>query len=158
MCDALDGRHPDARRPDMRAETAVLEAVIAFDNLARSPIMEERSSLTKSQADALLGLAVIGKMNMTQISKHLAVSREQATRAVAPLVERGLVRKERDPNNRRVVEVSLTEAGRLELDRGRDLILQNLSEKLSALSDEDRDRLERASREVVDVLRRRDPR
>ena len=66
------------------------------------------------------------------------------------------MRKERDPNNRRVVEVSLTEAGRRELDRGRDLILQNLSEKLSALGDGDRDRLERASREVVDVLRRRD--
>ena len=49
---------------------------------------------------------------MTQIGEHIGASKEQATRAVAPLADEGLVRREVSPRNRTKVYVSLTEAGR----------------------------------------------
>ena len=51
-------------------------------------------------------------LTMTQIGEHIGASKEQATRAVAPLADEGLVRREVSPRNRTKVYVSLTEAGR----------------------------------------------
>lgn len=134
-------------------EEALLDAMGAIDNLARSSVMENRQVLTKAQADIMIGLSVMGPMSMTQVSEHIAASREQATRAVAPLVERGFVVKTRNPENRRVVTVELTEKGRRDFEEGRARIVEGLRERLDALPDEERERLLAACRVVVDVLR-----
>lgn len=134
-------------------EEALLDAMGAIDNLARSSVMENRQVLTKSQADIMIGLSVVGPMSMTQVSEHIAASREQATRAVAPLVERGFVVKTRNPENRRVVTVELTEKGRRDFEEGRARIVEGLRERLDALPNEERERLLTACRVVVDVLR-----
>ncbi len=133
-------------------EDALFKAMSALDNLLRSSMMKNRDALTKTQVDVVLGLSTMGPMNMTQISEHIAASREQATRAVAPLVERGLLVKERNSENRRVVEVTLTEQGRRDFEAGREHALESLRKRLAALPASERERLLAACREVADVL------
>lgn len=70
-----------------------------------------------------------------------------------PLVERGLLVKERNPENRRVVEVTLTEQGRRDFEAGREHALDGLRKRLAALPASERERLFAACREVADVLR-----
>ena len=143
---AVDGRMNEA------PEEALFKAMSALDNLLRASMMKSRDALTKTQVDVVLGLSAMGPMNMTQVSEHIAASREQATRAVAPLVERGLLAKERNPENRRVVEVSLTERGRRFFEEGSALAVAGLRERLAVLPAPERERLFAACREVADVL------
>ncbi|MDO4290378.1 MAG: MarR family transcriptional regulator [Eggerthellaceae bacterium] len=137
--------------------SSLLEAVSMCDNVIKRLVMGHRRALTKSQMDVMLGLRFIGPMSMTGVSEHLAASKEQATRAVAPLVEAGYVERRRSAENYRVVEVSITEKGRRYLEQDRIEILREVDDLLSVLDEADRQRLGEASRtmrEVVSKLRK----
>ena len=133
-------------------EDVVFRAMGAYDSLARHIIMEDRGPFTKSQIDVLMILGIFGTLNMTQVSECLAASKEQASRAVAPLVERGLVKRERNSERYRVVDVSLTEAGKRFLEDERRRHAERLRERLSSVSTEDREKLVRASKAALEVL------
>lgn len=135
-------------------ESAIAKAMVAYENLARHLIMSRREELTKTQADVMFGLAVFGGMNMSQMSEHLAVSREQASRAVGPLVEMGLVERSRNPEHRRLVEIALTEAGRREVVRRNAMVIEDVRGCISRLSDEDRRALIEASDTAERMIRK----
>ena len=132
----------------------IIAARDAFDGFCKRSLMNHRDDLTKSQVDVLIGLKFAGKMSMTQVSEHLAVSKEQATRATAPLVQRGFVKRERRKDNYRVVEVSLTGEGEQRLADGLAIVLREINGNLRSISDEDRAQLVEASRTAVEILRK----
>lgn len=134
-------------------EAAIFQAMAAYDNLGRHIIMEQRREMTKSQIDAIMSVHLFGSLTMTQISTHLAVSNEQASRAIGPLVERGLMQRTRRPDNQRIVEVSLTDAGREFVFNSWNEVLAALNSRLQILSARERKRLIKASQEAVDVLK-----
>lgn len=134
-------------------EAAIFQAMAAYDNLGRRIIMEQRREMTKSQIDAIMSVHLFGSLTMTQISNHLAVSNEQASRAIGPLVERGLMQRTRRPDNQRIVEVSLTDAGRKFVFESWNEVLTALNLRLQILSARERKRLIKASQEAVDVLK-----
>ncbi|MBS5449726.1 MAG: MarR family transcriptional regulator [Coriobacteriia bacterium] len=146
------GLERQASREDGGPERDVIRATVALDHLARHLVMAGRDTLTKSQLDVMMGLAVIGSMSMTQMSRHLAASKEQATRAVAPLVDEGLVARERQSANRRVVEISLTDKGRACLAEHDAQARTALKARLDEFAEKDRERLVAACHEIVDIL------
>lgn len=137
--------------------TPFMMALPAYENFARGIMMKRRGGLTKTQMDVLVGLRYAGKMNMSQVADHAAVSKEQASRAVAPLVQRGLVSRSRSARQYRAVEVSLTDEGQKLLEDTRAEIDREIGERLSPLSQEDRDRLMEASLTAVEILRKLQP-
>ena len=148
------GRIPDHPLFTVAPEEAVFMAMGAYDNLGRRIVMANRGDFTKSQADALVGLMLYGSMSMTQISEHLAVSKEQATRTIAPLVERGLVQRARNPRNLRVVDITLTAEGERLISESQKALIETLCAKLAELSPEDRATLIEASRTAERILRK----
>lgn len=90
----------------------MLRALPLMHRLLRLIFVGERDRFTKTQFYILITLYHQSPLTMTQIGEHIGASKEQATRAVAPLVDEGLVRREVSPRNRTKVYVSLTEAGR----------------------------------------------
>lgn len=160
-----DGASPDDDAPrtplpspleyePVEPEEAVLIAMGAYDNFARGIVMSNRGILTKSQVDVMLGLILFGKMNMTQVSEHLAASKEQASRAVAPLVERGLVKRTRSVQNHRVIEITLTEEGLRQFELSRSYLIEGIRNRLAHLSEKDRAALMDASRTADRILRK----
>ena len=137
---------------DETPEAAVFFAMGAYDNLARRAVMGSRRDLTKTQADIMVGLTIYGTMNMTQISEHAAVSKEQATRAVAPLEKKGLVTRTRNPVHRRSVDVALTPEGERYLAKSQSAFIDAVKTRLEALSEEDRATLIEVSRTAASVL------
>lgn len=140
--------HTTEREGDIESipELAVLKAMGAYDNFGRHTVMSQRESLTKTQMDAVIGLDLYGSMSMTQMSEHLAVSKEQTSRAIAPLVERGVIKRERSPREHRVVEISLTERGKAFSDAHKREAAEDVRERLALLSEEDRSQLIEVSR------------
>lgn len=115
-----------ATRTDLQAGTlppddAVLREFVA-DLYAAMAVMrllrqELASSLSLSMAEYSVLLAVWylergGKMTVRAIADHLHVAAAYVTAEVGKLVDKGLLTKKPDPNDRRAVEVGLTRPAR----------------------------------------------
>ena len=72
---------------------------------------KEKYPYTRSQLTLIMALLQKDSMTMKEAASYISSSKEQATRAVAPLVESGLLERYTDPVNRNYVHIRLTEPG-----------------------------------------------
>ena len=117
--------------------SALLEIGPAYHRIILDKIEKKSTHITKSQIFILLALAGHPFLNMTQIAAYIASSKEQATRAVAPLVEMGYVLREHDTHNRKVVLISLTTKGNRFIHEMKSQLQQALEKNLQILSKEE---------------------
>jgi len=124
----------------------VLESVT--DGLLRAlPVIHRR--LLKIDFDGLGGgmsrhhimimkmLEVHGTLRVSEIGKRLMVSNSQMTHLIDRLIGLGLVERQPDTADRRVVNVMLTAEGRAVLDQCDRLLRENLRTQLSCLDDQE---------------------
>jgi DNA-binding MarR family transcriptional regulator len=71
---------------------------------------------------------------------------------VDKLIEEGYVERQSDPNDRRVVNILLTEKGLADFENIKQEISENLKIKLSKLSNEEQEILADASQKVREIL------
>lgn len=110
----------------------MLRALPLMHRLLRLVFSGEREHFTKTQFYILITLFIRPALSMTQLCEHIGASKEQATRAVAPLVDDGLVQREVSSRNRTKVYVSLTQEGRALVQ---DLIMR-CGDRINARMDE----------------------
>lgn len=93
-------------------EVPLLELVALIYKAVDFHALKKLHDLTKTQFFVLAALYHSGTLNMTKISEYISSSKEQATRAVSPLADRGLISRVEHPDNRKHVYLELTDAGR----------------------------------------------
>lgn len=142
------------RVPTLAPQEVLLDAACAFDSLARYVTASNFDQLSKTQADAVMRIALFGPASMTELASGLGVSKEHVTRAVAGLEEQGLVTKRRNAENRRIVEAVLTEKGEEAVTAIRLASIERLEKPLSSLSPAERDELVDLSTKAVSLLLR----
>ena len=140
------------RVPTLAPQEVLLDAACAFDSLARYVTASNFDQLSKTQADAVMRIALFGPASMTELASGLGVSKEHVTRAVADLEEQGLVTKRRNDENRRIVEAVLTEKGEEAVTAIRLASIERLEKPLSSLSPAERDELVDLSTRAVALL------
>ncbi len=91
-------------------------------------------------------------ITMGDLSRILGVPFSTATRTVDWLVENGYVQRLADPEDRRVVRVELTEAGKKLYRTMNDLLLESVEQFLHNFSLEERNELGRLLGKLVDNL------
>lgn len=94
-------------------------------------------NITRTQLNILLTLSVDGTMNMSALAGRINTSNEQATRAVGQLAEKGLITKEHSEDNRRIVNISLTDKAHEFLTRMKTDITEAFAASFSELTDEE---------------------
>ena len=72
---------------------------------------KEKYPYTRSQLTLIMALLQKDSLTMKEAASYLSSSKEQATRAVAPLVESGLLERYTDDVNRNYVHIRLTPSG-----------------------------------------------
>ena len=140
------------RVPTLAPQEVLLDAACAFDSLARYVTASNFDQLSKTQADAVMRIALFGPASMTELASGLGASKEHVTRAVAGLEEQGLVTKRRNAENRRIVEAVLTEKGEEAVTAIRLASIERLEKPLSSLSPAERDELVDLSTRAVALL------
>ncbi len=121
MCISEDGRDFSL----LRIMPMILKVILSCWNRAQYPY-------TKSQLILLITMLWKDSLTMKEAASCIASSKEQATRAVAPLVDNGLLERYTDAANRNYVHIRLTETGReLVLD-----MLENLYDNINRLFDQ----------------------
>lgn len=89
---------------------------------------------------------------MSQIGKFLAMPKPHITVIVDKLIEEGYVERHNDPNDRRIINITITEKGLKDLDMFIQALTENLKEKLNSLNPEEQDLLAASSQNVKEML------
>ncbi|WP_459128775.1 MarR family transcriptional regulator [Guggenheimella bovis] len=76
-----------------------------------APEVTREFTISRKQLYAMSVLNERGQMNMTQLAQGVGVSNQQLTKIVDVLVQKGMIQRSYNPNNRRVVLVHLTDEG-----------------------------------------------
>lgn len=109
--------------------------------------------LTKSQLYILAALYYRGCLTMTQVSESISSSKEQATRAVAPLVENGYIKRFELEKDHKHVYIELTDAGHQTIEAVRSQVISRFHERLdNAVSEEEKQQLIEALHTVISIL------
>ncbi|MBI5879041.1 MAG: MarR family transcriptional regulator [Chloroflexi bacterium] len=110
------------------------------------------NGVTASQGYTLLSLPQQGYLSMNDLSEAMGLAGSTMTRYVDQLVERGLVYRESDHEDRRVVRVKLTDRGR-ELRRVVERAMQEFFKQvLDELREEERSALLRTIEQVARAI------
>lgn len=123
---------------------------LVLNRLARRLRRHASDDLSPSLVSALVTIELHGPTTLGRLAAHELVSPPSVTRMVAPLEERGLVRREVDATDRRVARVSLTSEGRRALSRTRRRKTAYLAMRLRQLQPEELAQL----RQALPVLER----
>ena len=109
--------------------------------------------LTKTQFIILAALYYGGTLNMTKVSEYISSSKEQATRAVSPLADRGLISRVEHPDNRKHVYLELTDEGRELVERLRHEMREKFKDRVeSLLSPDEKEALFSSAETLTTIL------
>ncbi len=107
-------------------------------NRVKMPIkVEYDGEFNRNQFYILYTLYKQGTLTMSTLAKYIRVSNQLLTALVNELEERGYVIRTTKPNNRRSIEIDITENGKIAFLNYRHEILEELSLGLESLSNED---------------------
>ncbi len=141
--------HYKGTAQEMRALNTFIKLTRATDSLlARLSRCEAFDELTSRQFGVLESLYHLGPMRQGEISAKLLKSGGNITLVVDNLEKRGLVRRERNDNDRRVVVVSLTKAGRELISRILPNHVVDIVAEMSILTAEEQETLGRLCRKL----------
>jgi DNA-binding MarR family transcriptional regulator len=125
---------------------------LAVMRLARRLRQQADQGVTPSQLAALSSIDRLGPLTLGDLSTVERVRPPTMTRIVAGLEELQLVRRERDPQDRRVARVRLTPAGQRFVQRSRTRKDAYLASRLRTLGPDELDTLHRATAILERVL------
>lgn len=138
--------------PGRDAQTA--RAMLAVMPLVgRLAAMKARAygTVSPERAKALVRLAP-GALRAGELAQQCLLSPPAMTELLEGLVREGLVRREDDPSDRRAVRVSLTAAGRREVERYQTAFAEALGDAIARLDPLARERLRLALQDLRTAL------
>lgn len=144
------------RRPATDPTAALADRLhsAAIHLLRRLRREDDASGLPAPQLSALSVIVFGGPVTLGQLAAAEQVRPPTITKVVAELEADGLVTRETDPADRRIVRVSATARGARLLHEGRARRVASLAESLRGLPAKDRASLERAVPILEQVVRR----
>lgn len=122
-----------------------------YRNLVRDE-SEQVASNPDSRSAILAVLWRRGNCSMTDLSRSLRVTKSNITFLVDKLEAQGLLTRQSDAADRRIILIQLTEKGRQQIEQQRTLVLGRIQEKLASLDQAERDYLEETVPKVMRIL------
>jgi MarR family 2-MHQ and catechol resistance regulon transcriptional repressor len=143
------GTHYQGTPEEVRSINAYIKLQRAADStIARADRHLARVNLTRGQYGVLDALLYFGPLQLGQLAEKILRSEGTMTTVVDNLERRGLVERERNRHDRRVVTVSLTEAGRQLISEVVPVHVAAIVEAMGILSPVEQEVLARLCRQV----------
>ncbi|MGI6031309.1 MAG: MarR family winged helix-turn-helix transcriptional regulator [Eubacteriales bacterium] len=94
------------------------------------------------QIHILAALVNQGSLSMSSVAQRLNMSKQQATQTVNRMEELGVIRREQDPQDRRRINIVLSDKGMEVAHKLQEIMTRQVEKALAVLSEEDRRELE----------------
>jgi DNA-binding MarR family transcriptional regulator len=123
---------------DMRDRTA--DALLALIPLYYKNVIRHRPPIAGIQLAQIHTLGILMKtksLTMSEIGNRLYISRPYMTRLADQMIADGLVERQPDPADRRVIKLAITEKGKKYLRQSITWFKNDLKKSLSGLNDDD---------------------
>ena len=104
---------------------------------AVSPVVWEKCGLSRAQVGMLFILYYHHNVSMKTIASHLSISKSAVSQLLEPLIEKGLVQRTPDENDRRSAVAHLTPAGEKKIKLFNQEKQSGLRSALASLSSKD---------------------
>ena len=115
---------------------------------------KKKYDIIRTQQIIMLSLCIEGTLTMSQLASKINTSNEQATRAVAQLVDKGFVIRMQNPDNRRVINIRLTDEAMRFMEKMKNEILDDILGKFSSVSDSDMKKMKDALVFINSILKK----
>jgi len=139
---------------------------IALDLLSVPPLvfrMVRRRVAMTTLADTNLDIKLLhfeimhvlkeeGTLHPAKIGEKLFVAKAQMTHLIDKLVEMDFVKREIGSDDRRTINITLTDKGRKVLEEQDNLVINAMQENMSSLSNEELEDLSKSLRKLRDIL------
>ena len=134
--------------------------IIAENLLAIHPLLyksiskplKHKSSITPGGMFVLGILKRNGMLSMSDIGKCLSMPKPHVTVIIDRLIEEAFVVRQNDPNDRRIVNILLTDKGLSDFEEIKEALSLNLKSKLVLLSEDEQEQLSQASQQMKEIL------
>lgn len=137
---------------------AYIESLYDVYPLSRKVVFDtfdkKKYGVTRTQQIILLALTVTKTLTMSQLASKINTSNEQATRAVAQLVDKGFIVRLPDPNNRRVIKIQLTDEAIDFVKNIKSEMREEFKTKFSVLTDDEMAEFCKATSTIVKTLKK----
>jgi DNA-binding MarR family transcriptional regulator len=148
--------NPDVNKTQTLTDSEIAARLrLVVMRLARRLRQQAPAGVTPSQLSALATLSAKGPMTLGALAEAERVRPPSMTRIVVALEEDELVAREQDPDDRRRATVRLTERGRKLIASNRTRKTAYLAQRMTALSEDERQTLARASEVLERMLEER---
>jgi DNA-binding MarR family transcriptional regulator len=144
-------------------KTKELDIIVLFPKIAHRVIHKMMNGFQSSQAEmnlnqtqgrTLLFLYDNRETTMTTLHRVIGLEKGSLTSVIDHLIKKGLVERKRDDEDRRKVNISLTEMGRKKVEILRMEIAGYIKKNLKKLPAEDRERFYLAVEALMDISRK----
>jgi DNA-binding MarR family transcriptional regulator len=114
---------------------------------------KQEKKITRTQQIILITMVTTDVMSMSELARSICTSNEQATRAVAQLVDMNFIKREQNRSNRRIINISLTDEAKDYLKLVDKVLKAELMAKLEIVSDEEAKQLIESLSMVAKLLK-----
>jgi MarR family transcriptional regulator, 2-MHQ and catechol-resistance regulon repressor len=143
------GTHYVGSQKEIRALNAYIKLLRSTQSLGERIARHQAvPDLNGSQFGALEALYHLGPLPQKTIGKKLLISKSNVVAVIDALEERGFVLRQRDPEDRRIINVSITQDGRKYIERVFPIHVGTIVEELSCLTAREQDELARLCRKL----------
>jgi DNA-binding MarR family transcriptional regulator len=139
----------------MDEKTELIKQIIELQREARRALRQYVPdawvdlNLTIAQLKSLFLIAHHGNMNLKRLAEELGVTSSNVTGIVDRLVRQGLVTRQEDPNDRRMLQLQVTDKGEAILASLREQTVSSMSEVLARMSVKDLSSLARGLSSLI---------
>ena len=127
-----------------------------FKYLYRTDPNKIENGIGRTHIELLTALSVAeqdgDKISLSEIANRLLISRAYTTALTDKLVQRGLIERIPDPDDRRSVRIILTEKGKSVLETKQNEHITSYKKRISCLSDSDLDLLADSLAHIENIL------
>jgi len=116
----------------------------------------DEDGLSPTHYQILFLLDDLGMLSVSEIARNLYVSKPNMTPLIQKLIDRGLVERLRNEEDRRYVNINLTQNGREFLEHHKTFILNGLKKKLSKLKEDELEKLSESLQHVREIISKLD--
>ncbi len=139
-----------ARRDDLRILRALRKIIRGIDLYSKE--LATTAGITTPQLVCLLAIVQAGSATVTSIGREIHVSPSTVVGILDRLEEKGLIRRDRDREDRRLVSVTATAEGMRVASESPSPLQKTLAEALEALPQEEQAAIARSLERIVALM------